>query len=130
MSKRWTGPEYDRLSMAAGWRLSARFRAVRGDLIGVGPGKVDLLEAIADTGSIRDAAESVGMSYMRAWKLIREMNAAFREPVVESSRGGNDRGGAKVTTFGRNVITLYRGMEKKALAASRSEWAELKRLLR
>ena len=115
--------------MAAGWRLSARFRVVRGDLIAVGPGKVDLLEALDRTGSIRDAAESLAMSYMRAWKLIREMNAAFRQPVVESSRGGNERGGATVTEFGRRVVALYRRMEKKAAAATREEWSELKRML-
>jgi molybdate transport system regulatory protein len=98
-------------------------------MIAIGPGKVELLESIAQTGSIRDGAESLGMSYMRAWKLIREMNEAFREPVVESSRGGNDRGGATVTKFGRRVVNLYRRMEKKASAATGEDWAELKRML-
>jgi len=116
--------------MAAGWRLSPRFRVVREEIIAIGPGKADLLEAVARTGSIRDGAESLGMSYMRAWKLIREMNEAFREPVVESTRGGNERGGAAVTEFGRRVLALYRGMEKKAIAATRSEWTELRKLLR
>ena len=51
-------------------------RATRGDLIVLGPGKADLLAAIGDTGSIRSAAEWTGMSYMRAWSLVRTMNAA------------------------------------------------------
>jgi len=115
--------------MAAGWRLFPRFRVVRDELIAIGPGKADLLEAVGGTGSIRDAAESLGMSYMRAWKLIREMNEAFRDPVVESMRGGNERGGATLTESGRRVVAVYRAMEKKATAATKEEWAQLKRML-
>jgi molybdate transport system regulatory protein len=115
--------------MGKRWRLSPRFRVINEETIAIGPGKVELLEAVARTGSIRDGAQSLDMSYMRAWKLIREMNEAFKEPVVESSRGGNERGGATVTELGRRVIALYRGMEKKAAAATREEWAELKRML-
>lgn len=115
--------------MGRQWRLSPRFRVIHEETIAIGPGKVELLEAVARTGSIRDGAESLEMSYMRAWKLIREMNEAFKEPVVESSRGGNERGGATVTESGRRVIALYRAMEKKATAATRHDWAELRKLL-
>src|SRR5512142_1431250 len=68
--------------------LRPRIRATRGDVILIGPGKADLLEAIAETGSIRSAAERIGMSYMRAWSLVRTLNENFREPLVERTRGG------------------------------------------
>ena len=63
--------------------------------IALGPGKVDLLTLIKKTGSIREAAERMHMSYMRAWTLIKTMNACFKEPLVEAVRGGKEGGGAE-----------------------------------
>ena len=88
---------------------------MRGDVILVGPGKADLLEAIGREGSIRAAAAALGMSYMRAWSLVRTMNDAFREPLVESHRGGG--GGASLTREGKAVLALYRRMQREALRA-------------
>ena len=67
-----------------GRRVQFRLRVVRGDDIAVGPGKVDLLEAIARDGSITVAARSLGMSYRRAWLLVDTMNRSFRGPVVDA----------------------------------------------
>lgn len=93
----------------------------------MGPGKADLLDAIAKSGSIRAAAEELGMSYMRAWTLVKTMNAAFRAPLVEKERGGSAQGGAALTARGRRVLELYRGMEEKAARAIREEWQKLRR---
>ena len=65
-----------------------RLRVTRGDDIAVGPGKVDLLEAIAKTGSITAAAKALGMSYRRAWLLVDTMNRCFKSPVVDAESGG------------------------------------------
>ena len=116
--------------MAGGWHLSPRFRVIRDEIIALGPGKADLIEAIGRTGSIGDAAESLEMSYMRAWKLVRTINDSFREPVIEASRGGKERGGATVTEFGRRLVSLYRQIEAKAATATAEDWSELKRMLR
>ena len=59
----------------------------------IGPGKADLLDGIARTGSIAAAGRDMGMSYKRAWQLVETMNAMFAAPVVESSRGGARGGG-------------------------------------
>ena len=83
----------------------------------IGPGKARLLEEIARTGSISAAARAMGMSYRRAWLLVDEMNRLFREPVVESQRGGKQGGGAVVTPFGEALIAHYQAMEEKARAA-------------
>lgn len=63
----------------------------------LGPGKADLLERIRETGSIAAAARSMSMSYKRAWMLVEEMNNAFRDPLVDSTRGGVKGGGARLT---------------------------------
>ncbi|HVR38862.1 MAG TPA: LysR family transcriptional regulator [Thermoanaerobaculia bacterium] len=111
--------------------LRPRIRIVRDDgTIVMGPGKADLLEAIARAGSIRAAAAELGMSYMRAWTLIRTMNAAFRTPLVEKIRGGTDQGGARLTDLGKKVLDAYREMEadaRKAIASHQKRFARFVR---
>ena len=99
------------------------------EVIAIGPGKADLLGAIAGSGSIRAAASELGMSYMRAWNLVKTMNAAFRSPLVEKVRGGSHQGGARLTDRGRAVLDLYRQMETKAATAIRGEWRRMRRQL-
>ena len=109
--------------------LKPRLRVLLGKSIVLGPGKADLLDAIARTGELRGAARRLGMSYMRAWTLLRVMNAAFREPLVKTTRGGARHGAAGLTKTGRKVLALYRAMETRSLAASRPVFARLLRLL-
>ena len=110
--------------------LRPRIRATRGDVILIGPGKADLLEAIGETGSIRSAAERIGMSYMRAWSLVRTLNENFREPLVERTRGGARHGGAIVTALGQEVLALYREMEQRSERAMQPVWRKIERLLK
>jgi len=96
----------------------------------LGPGKAALLEGIQRHASIRAAAQEMGMSYMRAWKLVGTMNASFREPLVEIRRGGDRGGGASLTETGESALHLYRRMERKSVAAIDPLWRSLRRLLR
>ena len=98
-------------------RTEFRLRIRRGDDIAVGPGKVDLLEAIETTGSISGAARSLGMSYRRAWLLVDTMNRCFRSPLVEAEAGGKRGGGARLTRLGAEVIRRYRRIERDAARA-------------
>ena len=112
------------------YALRPRIRVVADDgTIVLGPGKADLLDAIARTGSIRAAATSLRMSYMRAWTLVRVMNASFRSPVVEKVRGGSAQGGARLTRRGDAVLEIYRRMEHEAQDAVRAAWRDLQRHL-
>ncbi len=77
----------------------------------LGPGKVELLEHIVETGSITQAAKKMAMSYRRGWLLIDELNSMFGAAVVETSAGGTGGGGAKVTALGQKIIKLYRELE-------------------
>jgi molybdate transport system regulatory protein len=83
----------------------------------MGPGKAELVERIGETGSISAAARAMGMSYRRAWQLVEALNAAFRKPVVVTAVGGERGGGARVTPFGRRLVSQFRAMEGKASAA-------------
>ena len=110
--------------------LVPRFRAFVGEDNVLGPGKVDLLAAIDELGSLAAAARALDMSYMRAWQLMRAMNDDFRAALVEVERGGSARGGAHLTPTGRRVLLLYREIEDAARAAARPGWQRLRRLLR
>ena len=61
-----------------------RMRIMTGDTIAIGPGKIQLLEAIARTGSLTAAAKAIDMSYRRAWILVDELNRALKKPDRKS----------------------------------------------
>lgn len=84
----------------------------------LGPGKIDLLEAIEETGSISGAGRSMKMSYRRAWLLVDDLNRMFRRPLVEAAPGGAKGGGAHLTAMGREIVAHYRAIESKALKAA------------
>ena len=89
-----------------------RFRIDFGEHSSVGPGKIGLLEAIRDAGSLSRGARNIGMSYRRAWLLVESLNQSFREPVTVASTGGKDGGGMLVTQFGDALIKNYRDLER------------------
>ena len=111
-------------------QFQVRPRLYRGADIAIGPGKADLLEAIRVEGSIAAAAESMGMSYMRAWMLIRTMNDCFKTPLVQTKRGGAERGAAILTETGRTVLALYRRIEAQSLKATQASQKQLSEQLR
>ncbi|MCB2135344.1 MAG: winged helix-turn-helix domain-containing protein [Rhodobacteraceae bacterium] len=94
----------------------------------LGPGKADLLEYIAETGSISAAGRKMGMSYKRAWGLVEVLNKMFAEPLVSASRGGAAHGGAELTETGRTVLTIFRTMQDRAPKALARELEMLSRL--
>ena len=87
----------------------------------IGRGKIELLSHIKETGSISAGGRAMDMSYRRAWLLVDEMNRMFRQPVVESQRGGKQGGGAVLTPFGEALIAHYHAMEEKARVALAEE---------
>jgi molybdate transport system regulatory protein len=95
----------------------------------IGPGRADLLDHIARTGSISAAGKAMGMSYKRAWGLVQALNEGFGRPLVETARGGAGQGGAQLTALGQEVLARYRAMEKATEAAIAADVAALKALI-
>ena len=92
----------------------------------LGPGKIRLLELVAETSSIADAArKSNNMSYRRAWMLIRSLNTMFSEPVLETKHGGKGGGGATLTAFGVELIQRFRSFEERMAIEAAKEFADL-----
>ncbi|MES2316884.1 MAG: LysR family transcriptional regulator [Pseudomonadota bacterium] len=110
-------------------RADVKLRLRHGDEIAMGPGKADLLAAIAETGSISGAARSMQMSYRRAWLLVDVMNRSFREPLVLGAAGGRQGGGASVTPAGLQVLAQFRAMQAASTAAAQPFLEALEKML-
>lgn len=95
----------------------------------LGPGKADLLEGIAATGSIAAAGKRLGMSYKRAWMLVQVLNDGWHSPLVEASRGGAAQGGAALTPDGAFVLERYRAMQEAARQAIADDVAAIAKRL-
>lgn len=112
----------------ADMRLSIRIDLSNGDRIG--PGKIALLEAIRDTGSISAGARKIGMSYRRAWLLVDSINSAMGKPAVAAVMGGRQGGGAAVTLVGERIIEIYRSIEARARTSARDEFRAVEKIVR
>ncbi|HVE16010.1 MAG TPA: LysR family transcriptional regulator, partial [Chthoniobacterales bacterium] len=97
--------------------------------IAFGPGKAELLESISATHSLSQAAKAMGMSYMKAWLLIKLMNRSFNEPLVQCERGGARGGGAELTATGERVLALYQEMHRATVEAIEEPWKEVQQLM-
>ncbi|MBP7830461.1 MAG: LysR family transcriptional regulator [Kiritimatiellae bacterium] len=96
----------------------------------IGPGKAHLLQLIAETQSVSEAARRMGIGYKQAWQMVVEMNGVFRRPLVESISGGARGGGSRLSADGRKVLTLYTAIQARCDAAAGREMRALYRLLK
>jgi molybdate transport system regulatory protein len=103
--------------------LSIRVRTADGRRLG--PGKIRLLELIAETGSIAAAGRRMRMSYRRAWALVGEMNAELPHPVVAARTGGSRGGGAALTAYAEDLVARYRAVEADAADRAARDLADL-----
>jgi molybdate transport system regulatory protein len=108
-----SGARYN-LRMAKARAVHVRIRVDFDSGTSLGPGKVALLQQIHACGSLSQAARVLGLSYRRAWLLLDDINHSFDEPVVVTATGGNHGGGAKLTSFGHELIERYRELEQIA----------------
>lgn len=108
----------------------SHLRVTLSDDFYIGPGRADLLERIAQTGSIAAAGKAMGMSYKRAWSLVQALNDGFGAPLVETSRGGSAQGGAELTAAGREMLARYRHMQAAARDAIAGDIVALQQLMK
>jgi molybdate transport system regulatory protein len=106
----------------------ARLRVILGPGVALGPGKADLLDAIAETGSISAAGRRMKMSYRRAWLLVEELNGSFQTALVAADKGGAHGGGARLTELGARVLRHFRSMERKTQKAIAADLTALSTL--
>ncbi|MGI4727681.1 MAG: winged helix-turn-helix domain-containing protein [Janthinobacterium lividum] len=78
----------------------------------LGAGRVELLERIQQSGSLRQAALQMKMSYKQAWEMIQHMNQQLGEPVIIANRGGKGGGSTVITEKGLKAIALFHNCQK------------------
>lgn len=78
----------------------------------LGEGRVQLLKAINETGSLTKAAKSLNISYKKAWDLIDSVNKSAKKAVIQTSTGGKGGGGAELTEYGKSLITAFDDINK------------------
>ncbi|WP_242126459.1 LysR family transcriptional regulator [Sphingobium sp. Sx8-8] len=106
--------------------LKIKIQIYCGEEIAMGPGKADLLDAIASEGSISAAGRKLKMSYRRCWMLVDVMNRCWVQPLVITSSEG-----ARLTEFGGTILARYRAMQAAASGvADAAHWPDLAAALR
>jgi molybdate transport system regulatory protein len=98
--------------------------------VSLGPGKVELLRGIDETGSISAAGRRIGMSYKRAWQLVDALNRHFISPLVSASRGGARGGGASLTPLGHAILAAYQALQTEVHDAAAQKLKRLSTQLR
>ncbi len=98
------------------YKIKSRIWIEVGDNVLVGEGRVRLLKAIDETGSLSKAAKSLKMSYRKAWLLVDSINNASPLPLVDSSVGGKNGGGTILTEHGKAMIQAFEKINKNCWA--------------
>lgn len=83
----------------------------------IGPGRIELLEGIRETGSISKAAKKMNMSYKKAWDMIQSMNRQTTKPIVLTQTGGEKGGGTRVSPEGIELIVAFRKLQAEVQAS-------------
>lgn len=78
----------------------------------LGEGRMHLLKAIDETGSLSKAAKSLNLSYKKAWQLLDSVNKSAKKPVTINSIGGKSGGGTTLTSYGKKLISTFDDINK------------------
>ncbi|MDY8138155.1 winged helix-turn-helix domain-containing protein [Aquimarina sp. 2201CG5-10] len=82
------------------------------DGVFLGEGRIKILKAINQEGSLSKAAKSLGMSYKKAWNLVNSINKNASAPIVVTNTGGSGGGGTTITPYGKNMILKFEEINK------------------
>ena len=78
-----------------------------------GPGVYSLLKAIQEKGTLKDASQSLEMSYRYAWGLIKKAEEKLGAPLIEATKGGRQGGGSShITELGAHFIADFDQIQK------------------
>ena len=94
------------------YKIKSRIWIESDDNVLLGEGRVHLLKAIQETGSLSKAARSLNISYKKAWQLLDSVNKSAKKPVTINSIGGKGGGGAELTEYGKSLILAFDDINK------------------
>ena len=91
-----------------------------------GPGPVELLQLIEETGSINQAAKKMGMSYKKAWEIVNRLNEIVGSPLVITATGGEKGGGSSISDEAKQLIEWYLSLRERFRQFMDSETEKLR----
>lgn len=98
--------------MCVGVRVKMRIWVDKDGQEIMGPGIYNILKTLEETGSIASAARKLGYSYKFIWTYIKKLEDVLGVPLVESRRGGKERGVTELTEVGKLLLSYYESMSK------------------
>ena len=110
------------------YKIKSRIWIESENSVFLGEGRIHVLKAIEETGSLSKAAKSLNLSYKKAWHLIDSVNKSAKKPVTINSVGGKGGGGAQLTDYGRSLIIVFDEINKNCWAFLDAQLAKMKDL--
>ena len=89
-----------------------------------GPGVASLLRLVCQKGSLRMAAQEMGMAYSKAWRVIKTASTELGFPLLASQTGGKHGGGAQLTPEGQAFLERYTAMDEALQAQAKILFAK------
>ncbi len=100
------------MTQQASWQVQGRIGLTAGDRQPIEDRRIELLERIAQTGSITQAARRLGLSYRAAWNAVDALRNLAGEALVVTQSGGSDGGGTRLTPAGERLVRTYRAVQE------------------
>lgn len=75
-----------------------------------GEGPLMLLKKVEELGSLRQAAMSMGMSYSKAWKIMKQIEEELQIQLINRKIGGVAGGGSTITREAKDFINKYESL--------------------
>ncbi|MEP1487402.1 MAG: LysR family transcriptional regulator [Algibacter sp.] len=110
------------------YKIKSRIWIESGNNVLLGEGRVHLLKAIQETGSLSKAAKSLNISYKKAWQLLDSVNKSAKQPVTINSIGGKGGGGAELTEYGKSLIVAFDDINRNCWAFLDKQLEKIKEL--
>lgn len=82
----------------------------------LGSGRIRLLKAVEELGSLNKAAKKLNISYKKAWDLIKSVNDTADKPMTATTTGGRGGGGMTLTDYGKKMMEQYEHLNAKTQA--------------
>lgn len=93
-----------------------------------GYGIAEILRAIDQTGSIKEAAGKLGKSYRYVWGRIKDAEAALGDVLVETRVGGSDAQRSDLTPLGKRLMTDFLDLRERVFGMVEAEFRQRFRL--